>query len=244
MEKQGDQIIYIGPYGAFERSIQVLTDEQLQAAPGWAYLPVVVEYARPNPEKLEHDLVIKTLDGNQMLVYFGPDMEFDHARDLHNYGDNTMLVPFDKVTPDLWMYVYESENNYVLANSFYAELIDWPDSRIENTESCYPVPADYDGDGISDLGLKCMDSWKIIYYDYVWNWGYPEEISHRETVIINLDNMNFSIPAMIFPGGISYPYIMDMVENYSLDMSVDRFTPYTAQCVNQVWASFPQCFTH
>ena len=256
LEKQGNQIVYIGPYGEFDRSIQVLSDDQLAAAPGWAYLPVVMEYAAYDGRITEHDLVLKSvnnLDGvDKLSVLLGSDFsvyrEREYAINLL-LGQDTAMVPFggyEDIPTALWLYDYGLTKEWKVTDPSFHEIeyFPYPDNS-EMSLDCYPVPGNYDGEGISDFALKCANSWQIAYYNYSYDaWNGTSDINFREEDRFELLDSPYSLPPNIYAGGLSYEYMRDMLESTGLfDYYIDKdpFSPYTVRCIREQWTSFENC---
>ena len=105
---------------------------------------------------------------------------------------------------------------------------------------CYPIPADYDGDGKDDLAVQCGNTWKI---------AYSSDPSAQLTEY-QLCEASDPLPAYVYAGGIRYQDQLDLFNHYKTDLQCGDslcdsnstiydvnppIGPYFAQCVNY-WA--------
>jgi hypothetical protein len=265
LEKIGGTVVYKSDFEGFEKDVKFLTDAQLAAAPGWAYLPIAVEYngdakniVYKVPDGIPNGNQIKAIrysDFMQDGILYNDDWIVEKTKSFttltYDANDSYFIgtaSSYSGYTIDITVFSSNGEWNVVeggygpyAANwnmySFFEGPV-WPE---ENT-LCQPVIADYDGDGLDDIATKCPDQWKIAYYSNTGS-GMPSTLTLVDERNIDLQDNIASLPPTIYPGGMSYQNIKEILEYYELwdeYQDKDPFTPITVRCTKYI-APAPNC---
>lgn len=226
--------------GAFDQNIPYLSTAQLQAAPGWAYLPLTAYNANTQ-------------------TWF---MDYAVQPTVADVGYDTILPAAYSLGPTQW-----TDPSAYLAVGPYGMELKQADGKWEvifgpaDTDAldfggtnCRPVSGDYDGDGVQDRAVLCPTEWRIAYSDHIFADG-ADGLRH---VAMSAKPMN-PLPGNISPGGTAYTDMKAIHEYYLKQTGCQGSActifdltktypppvgPYFAECL-KYWATQPlQCLNH
>lgn len=234
-----------GPDGSFDFETDFLTNEQLDAAPGWAYLTAAFGN-KPTNDKWMF-LYVKTPDGlpdagRLSILSAIYDFEQDSAKDSEAIfgGNDKVLVP-GRFWKDIsswggpaikglsgeWL---QTPNTNDLDS-----LEAWVDPLFGGSE-CHPIVADFDGDQISDYTVMCPDGWKVMYSDTEVFEGARDEDTGIRFIPLTYDHSELTLPGQSYAGGVSYQYAKKMIEAFQVlnpntppPIPIDHISVYTVE---------------
>ncbi len=204
--------------GTFDWTAQLLTDEMLAQAPGWAYLIAPADYGEysqiffgvkvPDGHPDEGKMYIIPQDG----AAFYPEYDWMYAAP-NIFGGN------DEV-PIAGKFYYGSAPEVGIKDldgrwrstdsSLYDVLYEFSPVDVYGNEKCHPVNGDYDGDGKDDRIVMCPDEWRIAYSGT----DYASLKSGDGTRHVLLGYAGHELPGRTYSGGISYSYAQILMNNF------------------------------
>ncbi len=208
--------------GYFEPGeVRYLTDAQLAAAPGWAYLPVPgmvnggtgrwtniifkVPQGVPDGGKIyEYDQMVG-IDGNY-LDYLPPSLVGD--ADKITYRDSARNIG-----------IREDEDWSIIEHSS-GEVGEPLPRDIWGGLNCRPVIADFDGNDIDDRAVMCPDEWRIAYQEEYA----AKSVDGARYIPLGYNTNKFTLPGRPYSGGISYEQVWDLIE-YAQETNPDQPPP-------------------
>ncbi len=233
-------------FGDFDKDLKFLTDAQMAADPGWAYLPSplhgvydAVTLAFKSPDGVPnggHLCELGSIDvaGESWAFY-------EYPGDLG--GNATMPVPES----------IQSNVGLRYQQQWQVALIDGGDFSVTQPPlavgedfggvECRPVTADFDGDAHDDRAVLCPNGlWKIAYSStkFINDTSLLQKIHNKKPFQ--------AVPGQIYPGGVDYQEIRDIYGAYnygcpktqtcSIHNLLAPIGPYFAECV-KLWANHP-----
>lgn len=198
------EIDYGGPrhngLGAVDepRRLQYLTEEQMRAAPDWAYL-----VTHPG-------LNYKIPDG----VWGAGEVWRLNVTDASRRRRGNVLLGGNEVIPINNFFDQEIglKNMSGIWGSYVGggiQPVVWPEPNgIFGGLDCHPLVADFDGDGEGDRSVQCPEEFRIVMSDTGELVRYP----------LGYDTTKFSLPGRSYAGGISYQTVLRLID-YQLNSS-------------------------
>ncbi|MBI2345410.1 MAG: S8 family serine peptidase [Deltaproteobacteria bacterium] len=188
----------------FDTDISFLTDDQLVAAPGWAYY---IAYGIPPPL-----VVAENFKAPEIVKAYVPSSYWiDHSSVVTGGGvyiqlaDGLMLKQVNGKWPWQW------DPNLGWAPSA-KESDGWLiDDKDFGGIDCRPIPADYDGDGALDRAVQCPNEWRILYS----NAAYPVASDGLRHVTQSGAAPVSPLPGYVYPGGYSYQEVNELYAKYN-----------------------------
>lgn len=216
-------------FGAYDFKFKYLTDEELEQAPGWAYLTASFPFA-PGFEK-DMNIYIKVPDGlpdeGRVILRAYLSLEPGKKQDMlegspHIYGGNdSILLPgrFNVDESDWGVPSFKDPFGswkYTTMDSDFSELVEANPGSIYGGPECHPVVADFDGDGYSDNTVMCPDEWKIMYsgVDSFTEARNPND--GVRYVKLGYDESTLSLPGQSYSGGVSYKYTKKLIKAFKI----------------------------
>jgi len=199
---------YGGPnredYGRFDAVIRYLTDEELAAAPGWAY-PVVSAYTR-----LGSYITYKTPDGGveeQKVVYCVlEDCDGGVEREIFEgeYGgnDSVLMVNNSNLT------LRQGSEWIVSISSDWEHFTSPTPQGIWGGMNHKPIIADFDGNGIDDRAVMGPNEWRIEYQTD----RFDKSLDNARYIPLTYSTNKFTLPGRPYAGGISYKMVKQLME--------------------------------
>lgn len=238
----------------FELDLDVLTDEQKKAAPGWAYLPAPYMYntarmtiAFKAPDGIAAGEFLYDAYALPAKAIASPDDFFKSTPLLGsntieiipaNYDGNGWDIGLRQANDGSWK-IYTVDEDSVMQNSAPINL-----GGIE----CRPIAADYDGDDIDDRSVLCpYGEWRIAYSTKTYG---ANDLPDTMT----LGGPAQALPGQVYAGGTSFEIISGTYEEYwygcetwnrkcTIDALPPPIGPYFAECL-ALWADHPlSCLT-
>lgn len=232
------------PFGDFEYDWQVLTDAQLAAAPGWAYLPAPYDNGIgtlsiafkspdtvPNGERLYKSTKVFGVFTTDLYIF--PPI----------FGSNaTVLVPgkmLDDASPTMGL---RQGSLWPFVDLMFKVVEQPPLMEGFGGIACRAVTGDFDGDQIDDRAVLCPNGeWKIAYTS--------TKFVPKTTVLQYVKNGTpfQAVPGHVYPGGVSFQEVNDIYGAYNYGCAKSPCTiqnlpspigPYFAECL-KLWANHP-----
>lgn len=247
------ELSYSDNFGAFEEEVRFLTDAQLAAAPGWAYLTAIdfedndfsatLTYKSPDDspnDTIEENTVYwRYRHQNYQNVYQASDERYGgletqmmyYAKASASSGDTAIGLKNNIL--GRWNYSIASDPSVVSSNVYmgYGDI------------NCKPVPGDYDGDNKEDRAVMCGNHWRIAYSGT----AYPVNADGFRDVYLPAGPTR-PLPPVVYGGGISYQEIINIFDYYNfgcpageactIDDMEPPVGPFFAECV-KMWAPPP-----
>ena len=204
-------------FSSFEWSSQLLTDEMLAQAPGWAYLPSPNDFNSigmqffgvkvPDTSPDEGRMYIIPHDG----VNFLPEWDWMESSP-HIFGGNDHIpisARFDG-SPTIGL----KNGDWLILDDFtYDSLYSLSPTDIYGESDCHPVAGRFDSDGLDDRVVMCPDEWRIAYttddYDSIL------ETDGARHIPLSYDKSEGELPGRSYAGGITYEYARQLMEQYA-----------------------------
>jgi hypothetical protein len=211
--------------GIFDMEVKYLSDEQLEEAPGWAYLTSVFDVIPLQSKRMY--MITKVPDGladeGRVMIRKPPNFNTDmFGEDIpHAFGGNDKMlvpgryglensgygVPSVKEPSGTWLVpIMDTEFN---------EFLEAKPGPVYGGVECHPIAADFDGDGLSDYTVMCPNEWKIMYSDpdVFIEYRDGEKLRH---VPLGYDTSELSLPGRAYPGGLSYRYVKKLIAAFKI----------------------------
>lgn len=197
------------------KDLAYLSDEELEAYPGWAYLPAgIAAGAYPT------------------LAWRGPGgdvMELDTVRgtrfNASDYGLPALggieNIPVDGNFVNGGLGVKTSDGYWRYWADSYIGINEPEPNGIFGGNDCRPFVADLDGDGLDDRAVMCPDEWRIVYSASTFASQNDEEgVRHVELGYAD----PAALPGCPVFGGLSYETVHN-VRNYMADLGLNNVPP-------------------
>ncbi|MBI2345966.1 MAG: S8 family serine peptidase [Deltaproteobacteria bacterium] len=252
---------YSDTCGAFDEAVPFLTEDQLAAAPGWAYVAGVetngngafsasLSYKAPDGETIPNAEKITTCyaspDGTAICSTAEP---FFDLVPIALGGMDVQFIPIPAGTG--WSFKGPD------GTWKFAVAYGWAPSTPEvdyGGLSCRPAPADYDGDTVDDRVVQCGTEWRIAYS------GSAEQTGKGTIFPTNADGFRIveeplgildPLPGYVYGGGIAYQELKAIFEYYGygekngtiFGMSPPPIGPYFPQCLKYWAVPAPECLS-
>ena len=187
-----------------DQVIPFLTAQQLQWAPGWAYIPIVEASDDFDSESQTYYLSYATppsvpdeaSENVPDIIYSSYDSEFwpEPSAYLTDFDGGSFKKPNGKW--DLYGYV--------------AGEFQWvTDAKDFGGVQCRPMVADYDGDGTLDRSTLCPTEWRIEYSSAKFSMGADglRHVAHTSNTPQDL------VPGYVYPGGVAYQEVLELYKS-------------------------------
>jgi len=203
-------------YGRFDRNIRYLTNAQLMAAPGWAYL---ASTGRQNHTDYRKSIVVfKVPDGlpeeGKIYAYSHPGFDIDILGAVTTrFGGNETIpfvAQFNSINGLFSLGLKENSGEWKVALRTSAPsytLIDLPPIAIYGGLDCKPITADFDGDNLDDRTVMCPDEWRIAYSSDT----FAKSADGARHVALGYNPNQFTLPGRSYAGGISYSLVQQLI---------------------------------
>ncbi len=209
-------------YGNFDKKIDYLTDEQLEAVDGngWAYLPAAAYFDGDNkldigfkgPDGTEYSGIIHYIKASDFLDFGDSIEEIQHSYQYDiDFGGNDSIPVMSNFayTPYNSINIISTKNTngnwkFALSSTEFEE--DGSDGIFGNA-TCRPVATNYYGNLVSDRAVYCMGSqkWIIPEFEMSESWGdFTIELTKVNEYEMPLNDSKYSLPGKTYYGGISY----------------------------------------
>ena len=239
--------------GVLEQGTTILTAEQIAAAPGWAYLPIIYQGSGIGPN----------------VAYKAPDGVSD-AGQLYDFG--TPGTRLDTDTAFVYPPIFGGNENRLISDFYLGEFspvnlggysIFTPTGTWENIDffglvtfalapttgygdnQCKPVAADFDGDENSDRATLCPGGeWRISYTGD----SFPKDAQGFR--IVTVADPGLAVPGQVYPGGVAYQTIKEIYSHFNFGCTGPEAAnctifdlpapigPYFADCLTR-WGQSP-----
>lgn len=215
------------PDGTFDRSVKVIPDDELAAAPGWAYQMFTGRmrgeedslsyfgYKAPDGTTYAGKMAILTPTRLTNLLssssrIFGGNDSISVAGEFFNDGGAS--VPGIKNSSGLWKVTsyYTSYNFYTL-----------PLENVYGSIECHPVVANFDGDEFADRAVMCPEGWRIVYSSSD-RFALDRDGDGVRRVPLTYNETEFTLPGRSYAGGSSYADVRASIE---MKLVLDPTTP-------------------
>ncbi|MFH1875018.1 MAG: S8 family serine peptidase [Pseudomonadota bacterium] len=197
----------INPRGNFAQGeVRYLSDAQLAAAPGWAYLPIGSPYSR------NFWIAYKVPDGlpdsDAIYIYNAIEgMERNYGYSLPAISGGAESVAWQDAVRNIML---KTGEKWTLVNPISGTETAPAPQNIWGGLSCRPIVADFDGNDIDERAVMCPNEWRIAYQeDYS-----SKSIDGARYIPLGYDTKKFSLPGRPYSGGISYAKVWELIEYF------------------------------
>ena len=195
-------------YGQVDKETTWLTDEKLNEAPGWAFAPFRINgFGYRIPEGLEEagKIVFPNSEGIDYAEIYG----YENARVI---GNNVLMISGNYFYSFRTSLGILDENKWTSFSEELDQILEIPPVSGFGDNSCTPIAADFDGDGLDDRAVQCPEGWKIAYSGE----NFKRSLDENKFRNINLthDQNVFTLPGKPYYGGISYTHAVELMESY------------------------------
>ncbi len=203
-------------FGTFERSPQLIPNDLLSEAPGWAYLiapayysyTIYIAFKVPDGFADEGRMYLPPFNGTEYL------MTYDWMADADNIFGGNEAVPNGGgfiSSGYISVGVKNDEGNWKITTDDYLSVLEELEpAQVYGDNRCHPVEADYDGDEKLDRVVMCPDEWRIAYSgDEYTTLKLGDGARH-----VLLGYAAHALPGRTYSGGISYSYAQILMSFY------------------------------
>lgn len=239
-------------WGNFDKDVPFLTAQQLQQAPGWAYLPVGMPYDALNnsgngPTNMVYLIPDSLPNAGQTVVAFSPDFIFEPPETKFTCtGGSAYVAPsaiewtdgFGQALGNVTTFKDSSNGHW---STQWADGKGWIQDSINFGDiNCRVIPADYDGDGSDDRAVFCnTGEFRIAYSGNKFSMS-SDGLRHIQEISVQQP-----LPAFVYPGGVSFQDIKTIFE--TVDYLCPTVAPGPSGCTIDTMSPipigpyFPQC---
>lgn len=226
-----------------------LTTDHLNAAPGWAYLPIASpSYASgvrstrfKAPDGIsEQNIILSTLYGPQ------PDAPVIPSSFPYDFGSNSRYFVSASFLFENYANasfgIRDTDGTWTPVNLMYGENFSGTTTPGLGDVTCRPVGADYDGDSINEPAALCADG----------TWRMASTAAQDNAIrIIEYGTPTLALPAEVHVGGIAYQDIINAYAPVNFGCPPEQACsifdlpaptgPGFAQCVTENETDILQC---
>jgi len=241
--------------------VKILSNEQLQQAPAWAYLPVSAYYDYYHeilytvPDDIQKTTPDGTTESGRLCGANYPAPLLSESKKPFGcyvgspYGaSNNNMIPgrYDQGTYDC-IGVRASTGAWQIVDPVYGKTMQVAPPDGFGDASCRPIPADYDGDNKDDRAVLCPNgAWKLTYSDEKFTPLIGAD-GFRQPAL-SLGGVFQSLPGRVYPGGVKYQDLKSLFSKYNFGCAKNKtctifdlpapIGPYFAECL-QLWGTNP-----
>ncbi len=205
-----------GSLGHYAWIAQLISNELLAQAPGWAYLPLPQDFNEVGKIFFGLKVPDGLTDEGRMYIIPQDGIKFHTELDWlsgvpHIFGNNDM-VPLASVNG---MINLKGANGLwqITTDGSYSSLEAPPPEDIYGGQDCHPLIADFDGDNVSDRAVMCPEEWRIAYSSTDKFLNLRDNTGVRK-IALTYDKNLFSLPGRTYSGSISYTLTRQLIDKF------------------------------
>ncbi len=208
--------------GHYEWIAQLIPDELLAQAPGWAYVITTADYNKAGSLQISFKVPDGLPDEGRMYMIpndgtkFYPSMDWT-ANAPHVFGGNDVIPLAGTFVGGSPMLGLKDESGTWRINTVgsYSIFEAPPPATVYGGADCHPVVGDFDGDDnylIDDRAVMCPDEWRIAYSSD--KFASQEDAQGVRHILLTYDKNKYSLPGRTYSGGISYALTKQLIQKH------------------------------